>query len=284
MLSSKDFKEQADEYAKMMKSCFEESQKAWVDGDKAKAKELSIKGNEYKGLLMETNKKYNEILHLEKEQRKNFKFKENVISHVVYEKDIKDKINAFNLYNLEDKNKYRNNTHDEDNFKDKILLENKSALEENIQEEHDFHRLEGSKYAKLMSEAFQEAKLSWEKGEKARAKEFSNLGYEYKEKMEIHNATAVKLIATKNNNEKDSDEIDLHGLYVNEAIQYFKETLELKMRDPNFQSLKVIVGKGLHSKDKPKIKEAIVNFSNQNNLQVFELPDNPGCLIICVGL
>ena len=100
--------------------------------------------------------------------------------------------------------------------------------------------------------------------------------------MEIYNSLAVKLIATKNNIEREADEIDLHGLFVNEAIDYFKKTITIKMKNDNFQSIRVIVGKGLHSKDKPKIKYAITNFAAENKLQVFEEPENEGCLIIFI--
>ncbi len=281
MLSSRDYKIKADEYAKEMKKCFEESQNAYKIGEKAKAKELSIKGNEYKSLLMETNSKYNDILKLEKDQVKNYNPKINVISDVVSEKNKKDKLYLVNYGNeIGNLDKMYNN--DKDNESEYYGNIKKIKFDDKIENEHNFHRSEASSYGKKMGEAFNDAKLYWEKGDKAKAKELSNFGYECKKNMEVHNASAVKLIATKNNNEKDFDEIDLHGLYVNEAIEYFKETLILKMGDGNFESLKVIVGKGLHSKEKPKIKEAIINFVILHNLQVYENPLNPGCLIVCV--
>jgi len=278
MLSSKEYIAIADEYAKMMKNCFEESQNAWKSGDKAKAKELSTKGNEFKALLIETNTNFTETLQQEKLQRKNIKIKEEVISNVVQVKDLNDKINdlCYQLGNKDIHDPYSNQT-----YKGIEELE-KSDYEEKIQKEYNHHREQANNNAKEMGEAFNQAKIAWEMGNKAKAKELSDFGHKCKGEMEIHNANAVKLIATTNNFDKDPDEIDLHGLYVNEAIQFFKETLLLKMKDDNFQSLKVIVGKGLHSKDKPKLKEAVVNFAYVHNLQVFEHPENPGCLIICI--
>lgn len=278
MLTSKEYKAQTDEYASMMKKYFEDSQSAWKSGDKAKAKDMSVKGNEYKALLMEANKNFTETLQQEKLQRQNVRIKENVISNVVQMKDLNDKIN--DMYSQigikENQESFMNNKNNQINELEKL------SIEDSILKEYNYYREQASINAKEMGDAFTQAKISWEMGDKARAKELSNFGYQCKERIEIYNANAVKIIATKNNIEKDSDEIDLHGLYVNEAIQFFKETLSIKMKDKNFQSLKIIVGKGLHSKDKPKLKEAVVNFANEHNLNVFEHPDNPGCLIICV--
>ncbi len=279
MLSSNEHKAKADEYAINMKKCFEDSQNAWKSGDKVKAKEMSIRGNDFKALLMQANENFTGTLKKEKLEYKNINSKEKVISDLVQMKDLNDKIIDFSSIKIKRKN--QDNLIIDKNTEEIYDLK-KLNFEDEIQEECDFHRQTANNFAKEMVDFFSQSKILWEKGDKAKANELSNFGHQCKEKMDIHNSYAVKIIATKNNIERDSDEIDLHGLYVNEAIQFFKETLLIKMRDENFKSLKVIVGKGLHSKDKPKLKAAVINFANVHNLKVFEHPDNPGYLIICV--
>jgi len=51
-------------------------------------------------------------------------------------------------------------------------------------------------------------------------------------------------------------EVDLHGLYVKEAIDYTDRALQ-QARTRGDRELYLIVGKGLHSKDGAKIKPAI---------------------------
>ena len=154
-------------------------------------------------------------------------------------------------------------------------------MDNEIEKGYHYHREKGDKYGELMVNAFKESQNSWKISDKGKAKELSNMGYIFKERMEIHKANAVKLIATKNNKKRDSDEIDLHGLNVNEAIQFFKETFKIKFYEGNFESLKVIVGKGIHRQEKPKLKMAIAEYAENLGLQVYEQPGNEGVIIIC---
>jgi DNA-nicking Smr family endonuclease len=272
-LTSFQLKKKADEYANLMKSSFDQSQNFWKNGDKAKAKEYSNKGNEYKAILMEINKEYNEVSLAEKSQKKNISIKEDAIKSIVQEKDYKDKINEYlKILNSNSSNSIEFLINEDDKN-----IENEN---EKIEKAYFYHRQKADEYGELMANAFKESQNSWNSGDKGKAKELSEIGYIFKQTMETHKANAIKLIATKNNNKRDSDEIDLHGLNVNEAIEFFKETLRLKFSEGNFESIKVIVGKGLHSKDKPKLKQAIANYAANLGLQVFEQPGNEGVIII----
>ncbi len=265
MLSSKEYKLKADEYAFLMKSSFEQSQLAWKNGDKSKAKEMSLKGNEYKALLSEANKNFMKFSKLEKEENRNTDNKAKVISSLIKESIKKDKIyETIDACKIQDMS---NNLHEEE-------------FNINYEKEIEYHRNQALINGEKMSESFEESRLSWTNGDKAKAKKFSELGHEFKKQMELHNSLALELIIKKNNSKKNSDEIDLHGLYENDAIEYFKEMVNNKMNCGDFISMRVIVGKGNHSKDKPKLKLAIANFANLKQFQVFEDPENEGCLII----
>ena len=252
MKSSKEYKEEADGYAEKMKAYFEDAQKAWNQGDKAEAKNLSNKGNEFKALLAETNKKYQSAIESEKEALKKMHLTKTAVSEVAFVNNFKEKLNIEG---------------DDDGEEDPDVLNEK-------------YREKSAQYGQLMKEAFENSQKAWKSGDKQKAKEYSDLGYEYREKMQTYNSYAVKIVASAKNIQRESDEIDLHGLYVEEALQFFTETIKKKLYGKEIDTLKVITGKGLHSKDGPKIKKNIIDFCLKNNLNVEEDKTNEGCLLI----
>lgn len=134
------YKLKADEYAILMRECFEESQNTWKRGDKAKAKEFSTKGNDYKNLLAEANKQFCEIFKFEKEQKRNVNFKEHIIDEIVKEKNLKDskKLNNHDLLIT-----------DFDNFENNITVE---KIEQTACEVNDFNMLDAmTKYHMTIS-------------------------------------------------------------------------------------------------------------------------------------
>ncbi|KAG2015503.1 hypothetical protein CC2G_008771 [Coprinopsis cinerea AmutBmut pab1-1] len=74
-------------------------------------------------------------------------------------------------------------------------------------------------------------------------------------------------------------EIDLHGLYVKEAISRTEEALEAAKRRGDTE-LKLIVGKGLHSSNGAKIKPAIENLMKKYQLDAELDPNNGGVLVV----
>lgn len=78
----------------------------------------------------------------------------------------------------------------------------------------------------------------------------------------LYNRAAAKLIYKTNNHERgrDWDQIDLHGLFVREAVNSIKHTLRQLRGDPatrDHEYLTVIVGRGIHSQNGPVLGPAI---------------------------
>lgn len=264
--SSSDYKKEADLYAEKMKYYFEKSQNAWKNGEKAEAKLFSNKGNEYKILLKEANQEFHNALQIEKENRnRNSKITESTVSNVAF----------YNNYKVFLDTDVTNNND--------LVFKNKNNEIIDSNDVNDVCRHKSFKYGKKMKEAFEISQRLWESGEKGKAKEYSDLGHKFKEKMNTYNSVAVKVIASSNNNERDYDELDLHGLYVKEALQLFYETVKVKIYGKLIDNLKVITGKGLHSKDGPKIKEAIIMYCIEKKLFVSEEYSNEGCLIVSLN-
>lgn len=88
------------------------------------------------------------------------------------------------------------------------------------------------------------------RGEPSRAKHYSSQADSYNE--EIFN--------TLNPPEQSVQLIDLHRLYVDDAMKQLQKRIDL-VRRKKLPSLTVIVGKGNHSDDGPKLKPAVIQFA-----------------------
>jgi len=74
--------------------------------------------------------------------------------------------------------------------------------------------------------------------------------------------------------------VDLHGLYVKEAVMYTERAI-LDARQSSLSQLKLIVGKGLHSNDGgAKLMPAIKEFVKKQGLVVEVDPNNGGVLVV----
>jgi len=145
-----------------------------------------------------------------------------------------------------------------------------------------------------MGRAFEESERAYENGDGARAKQLSEEGKRFKGEMENLNLQAADwiyhgktqfytlqhiLIFAANNTDSAPNEVDLHGLYVKEAIARTEQAVEAAQQrgDSNihlivgrfalFYVLLIwtggVVGKGLHSQDhvaklKPAIEDLMV--------------------------
>ncbi|OAX33893.1 hypothetical protein K503DRAFT_699647, partial [Rhizopogon vinicolor AM-OR11-026] len=75
-------------------------------------------------------------------------------------------------------------------------------------------------------------------------------------------------------------ELDLHGLYVKEAISYSDKAIK-EARQRGDSQIRLIVGKGLHSNGHvAKIKPALEDLMRQHNLPAEVDPQNAGILIV----
>lgn len=131
--------------------------------------------------------------------------------------------------------------------------------------------------AEIKKSCFMLSDEASEQGDTRMAKALSIVGNEYKKLLTKANEDAANQIFYLNNLNKSVNEIDLHGLFVSEAI----EKLELRVacakhHGKNF--LVVIVGRGRHSSNGPKIKPAVIEFAKRNQIQFIEDSPNPGCI------
>jgi len=131
-----------------------------------------------------------------------------------------------------------------------------------------------------MSRSFEESHQAYDRGEGGRAKELSNKGKEHQRRMEELNRKASEWIFTENNKDSGPGEIDLHGLYVKEAITFTERALQ-QARTRGDSEIHLIVGKGLHSKNgAAKLKPAIAELIRKYQLSAELDPRNEGVLIV----
>ncbi|KAG9007610.1 hypothetical protein FRB95_008361 [Tulasnella sp. JGI-2019a] len=130
-----------------------------------------------------------------------------------------------------------------------------------------------------MGRCFQESKAAYSSGDGARAKNLSNQGKMHKVEMERLHKEACDLVFQINNKKRKPNVVDLHGLYVKEAIQKTEEAIiGAQIRDDSL--IRVIVGKGIHSEGDIKLRPAIEELVVKYNLVAAEDPRNSGVLIV----
>jgi len=131
----------------------------------------------------------------------------------------------------------------------------------------------------MMAQCFHQSHEAYARRDGALAKDLSNQGKEHQRKMEELNKQASDLIFIENNKNSKPGEIDLHGLYVKEAITRADQSIQLAKSNGHSQ-VKLIVGKGLHSQGGiAKIKPAIEDLIQKHKLVAQLDPNNSGVLI-----
>lgn len=80
----------------------------------------------------------------------------------------------------------------------------------------------------LMHEAFEAASRAYKTGDGASAKELSNKGHQHDRNKDELNARAANWIYEANNRGRGPGEIDLHGLYVQEAIEKTEAAVQVR--------------------------------------------------------
>ncbi|KAA1472949.1 DUF1771-domain-containing protein [Dentipellis sp. KUC8613] len=131
-----------------------------------------------------------------------------------------------------------------------------------------------------MARAFEESHAAYAGGDGARAKELSNVGKDKQREMERLNGEASEWIFRENNTDSKPGEIDLHGLYVKEAIRFTEQSIQQAQQRGDGE-IHLIVGKGLHSAHgAAKLKPAIEELIQKYNLVATLDPSNAGVLIV----
>ncbi|KAK0219059.1 hypothetical protein IW262DRAFT_1317918 [Armillaria fumosa] len=131
-----------------------------------------------------------------------------------------------------------------------------------------------------MARCFSESHEAFDRGDHAAAKDLSNQGKDHKQKMEQLNKEASNWIYREKNRGRLPGQIDLHGLYVKEAIAYTDTALASAWlrRD---SEIRLIVGKGSHSEGGAKLGPAIIEELIRKYQLVAEIdPSNSGVLIV----
>jgi len=133
------------------------------------------------------------------------------------------------------------------------------------------------------NKCYEESKAAYENKNGAQAKQLSEQGKEHNKKMNEFNEEAVKLIFEANNSKHDADTIDLHGLFVKEALQKVEERIEEQKRNGR-DHLVIIVGAGNHSPNHvQKIKPAAVELLQKHHVSLTPDKPNHGCIYVEFG-
>ncbi|KAI6121756.1 hypothetical protein F5141DRAFT_1023190 [Pisolithus sp. B1] len=157
-------------------------------------------------------------------------------------------------------------------------------LEQNQINQNNEHyvalRADATREGDLMAQCYRQSHEAYQQGQGALAKELSEKGGEHKRRMERLNAEAGAWIFRENNLDCKPGEVDLHGLYVKEAIMYAEGAIEKAQRRGDLE-IRLIVGKGLHSNGHvAKIKPALEELMKRRSLPADADPNNAGLLIV----
>ncbi|WWC63749.1 uncharacterized protein I303_106354 [Kwoniella dejecticola CBS 10117] len=127
---------------------------------------------------------------------------------------------------------------------------------------------------------FAQSQQAYQSGDGERAHELSVQGKSHQKRQDELDDEASAWIFNENNKASPQNTIDLHGLYVKEAIEKVEESITSSQRS-GAEELRVIVGKGIHSQGgKAKIKPAVEELMAKYNLSAHVDPDNSGVLIV----
>ncbi|KAJ6499355.1 hypothetical protein C8R45DRAFT_113563 [Mycena sanguinolenta] len=96
----------------------------------------------------------------------------------------------------------------------------------------------------------------------------------------LHERAARRHFRARNPFDKD-EEIDVHGLFITEALMKVENALEAAIRNGS-KELRVIVGWGRHSRNGPKLRPAVMGEMHKQGITCRIEMGNPGALIVTV--
>ena len=132
--------------------------------------------------------------------------------------------------------------------------------------------------AKLRGEFYDKAKQEHDNGNGAKAKEYSTEGHKHDDLVKEYNKQAADAFFAAHNKGRDQMTIDLHGLYVEEAMERLKARVEAIGRKGTFV---IIWGAGNHSEGGVrKIKPAVIDYLNAEKFQFEDDNPNHGCCTV----
>jgi len=153
---------------------------------------------------------------------------------------------------------------------DEVEDTDKSSAVDSVSPRYNVHR-QVAKYAKLRNATFRQATRAYLRDEKVLAHELSVKGKEYHTKLVGYQQQLFdSFFCTSKNGTLDQMKVDLHGLRVQEAIEYVQSILDKhevisressSNNDSGERVLYVITGRGKHSSSgKSKLKQALIKF------------------------
>ncbi|KAN0065896.1 hypothetical protein ACQY0O_001029 [Thecaphora frezii] len=156
--------------------------------------------------------------------------------------------------------------------------------QDNQVNQHDAHYLDLRNRARsegdAMARCFDQAHAAHSSGDGARAKQLSNEGHQHKAQMERLDKEAADWIFMANNEDSPVGTVDLHGLYTSEALERTEAAVR-EGQSKGWPELRIIVGKGIHSKDhRAHIAPAVEKMMQEYRLDAHLDPRNTGVLIV----
>jgi len=134
--------------------------------------------------------------------------------------------------------------------------------------------------ARMMKEACDLARSARKRGDHTAERRHNHEALAHEITMKHLNQAAAKLIFEEKNRLHPEGTVDLHGLYVEEAVEYAKQELQSASRRSN-RVVHFIVGKGLHAKDgKVKIRPALELLCRERSLPYHLDSRNAGVLVV----
>ncbi|KAH9083548.1 hypothetical protein EDB83DRAFT_27060 [Lactarius deliciosus] len=142
-------------------------------------------------------------------------------------------------------------------------------------------RKQARRKGREMSEAYRRAESARRKGRFGVAHTHTQDAIAHESEMEKLDERAAKIFFRENNkNRREDGEIDLHGLYVAEAIQVAEDQVQIA-RWRGDEDVRFIVGKGLHSgTGEAKIRPALGDLFTERGLEHSLDPYNTGVLVV----
>ncbi|GAA5963438.1 hypothetical protein JCM3765_003072 [Sporobolomyces pararoseus] len=132
----------------------------------------------------------------------------------------------------------------------------------------------------LMAKSFSDSQKAYQSGDGNSAHNLSLQGKEHQRLKDMYNDQAAEWIFNENNKVQPRGSIDLHGLYVQESIEFTEKAID-NARNQGLSELRVIVGKGNHSPSHvAKLKPAITSLMSRKHLTATLDPHNQGVLIV----
>jgi len=143
------------------------------------------------------------------------------------------------------------------------------------------HRHEAILLAAEQQQFLSDTKHAFYNGDAATIKELKEKRIAYQNLIVAANKKAADAIFDQNNRRYPTLKIDLHGLYVREAIQKLSQRID-KAVSENVHELIVVVGRGLNSVAGPKIQPAVEKYAKERHIPCQNILA-AGCLVLDLG-